>query len=1232
MSGDPLGWPTRKADAATGVSQQQQHGGWPADLSRAATPNGPSDAMRLPPPGYMSPPPGSQPPPFPQQQQQQQQRQPMRRDLPFEPQPGPFSDFQQQPYAPPPPVHMQQQQQSRENVFDLGGRGTPGNSSLGMGFALGGPPLPGTNLLSSSPLDNGTPLHGLGLHSRPMPPQSPHPPQMGLGLGLGLDLGFVGGGGGPVLGGGHPPSHFLGMLPPPGGTLSDLSGPQALYHLQFQQQRHNQHQQHPPGRGLGQDQGFGLPPQQGGPLGGRFPGHQEQQIPQQSLPPPPASHFDLSHSLLQMSLGANNQSSGSIGSIGSGSSGSFADSTGSSTSSFDPFASWASASSSSTSSTVSSGVSLRDQMNQQMAALYQRDAVAANSHNRAPSGLSLLNDSREFGHSTSAFPDLPDLTSLGSAPIPPQHQQQYRGTTSIPQQQPPLMGGINSTRQSRRSPGKPPGAYPVSREQGGFNKSSRLDAKGMPMGGGNGNGGDFTSSIEVSPEVTKPNGNIKVQVSLLAEECSHGRVLMVGLFRGGQMTNERPIFVKQVLFENKLNRNYRFLNTRITFRAPRSPGEFEFRVFESKKTVNGMDDRSGDGTSYSNVTIARSNKLKVNMEYSHFIEMLRGTNDKFRGGIQEGDSGAIMSSLLSILRLVDQVETVFLHGNVLFSEFVESCLQLLALSESTISGIFAATEAVPNVMESLHGTMRNVLNGIQANPFVRELIADEILRKVSVFQREFYCQASGFYFPRPAERDAYWQRHFGFAPFAFSSSDEQGQTLLNSPFVKDELSQWIVSEAQQLIPEKDEFRRSRQEIYNTIHANVVSRLPIKADLDVFGSSANDFGTSESDMDMCLVLEKSAVTTEEKQQILRVVVVLLERQPQLFTDIDASRLTARIPIVMFKMTASGTECDLCIENVLAQRNTAFLRAYANADERVRVLAYVLKRFVKRRRMNSASESTLSSYGYLLMLIHYLQRQDPPVLPVLQALPPTWDGSAKCDCTPTRVWCGLQSPACSLSERHVDMRLPSVLAKGPADDNESASNSTTRVGKVETYFFDPFAFQDPAQKLQLLQTFGSRNRQSVGELLVGFFEYFGLQFDASRQVVSVRMARTLSKEEKKRESQWRMHTRLSIEDPFEVSYDVAHVLKSSRDKYIRQQFAWAYTRLVQGALDASGDSNSEGDSVAKIMAMLNEEVQEPAFLQPGANVSTATTGDEEAAGAGGNDDNELTGVGDQRAQQQ
>lgn len=59
-----------------------------------------------------------------------------------------------------------------------------------------------------------------------------------------------------------------------------------------------------------------------------------------------------------------------------------------------------------------------------------------------------------------------------------------------------------------------------------------------------------------------------------------------------------------------------------------------------------------------------------------------------------------------------------------------------------------------------------------------------------------------------------------------------------------------------------------------------------------------------------------------------------------------------------------------------------QAYSVADHRVKELAYVLKRWAKRRWVNNASEGTLSSYGYLLCLLHFLQTRSPPVVPNLQ----------------------------------------------------------------------------------------------------------------------------------------------------------------------------------------------------------------------------------------------------------
>jgi terminal uridylyltransferase len=739
---------------------------------------------------------------------------------------------------------------------------------------------------------------------------------------------------------------------------------------------------------------------------------------------------------------------------------------------------------------------------------------------------------------------------------------------------------------------------------GGYDPLARRDSgTGMSFGNSSSNGGGMGGSTAVvSPDVTKPNDTIKVQVSLLTDECRPGRVLLIGLFRIGQPTNEKPIFVKQVLFENKIHRQARHWNTRITFRAPRSPGEFEFRIFEELKPRHrDQGDRDGEyndnGGSgyYSNATIVRSNRLKVAMDYSHFIEFLRSITEKFRQNRVKRDTGGILSNLLAFMRLIDQIETVFLHGQALLEDFISDLLALVSLDEHEMAR-FPVTDTIPSPIETFHGTIRNVLNSVQANPWIKEFVSYECWQQVDFYQRRLYCAVSGLYFRSDAEKAAYWQYHYQFEPL--SEVDTSSERWVK--FVNEQVSAWIQKEAAKLIPNAEDFRRQRQGIYNVVHSQVVRKLDgLDAELDVFGSSANDFGTGESDMDMCLVLRPEIIATmniDDKRRILSQAVHLLESRPDLFMEIDASRLTARIPIVMFKMVESGVECDLCVENVLAQRNTSLLRAYANADDRVRVLAYMLKQFVKRRRMNCAAESTLSSYGYLLMLIHYLQRQDPPVLPVLQTLPPSWNGESVCSCTAGNVSCPPKSSLCRLTERTEELvkerQLPSLLSRtpgaSPGDVDGGSIAGTTQNGAMETYFFDPYSFPDSSEKLTLLQKFGSRNTSSVGELFIGFLQYYGLEFDASRSVVSVRMGRELLKSEKKTHHLWKLHSRLSIEDPFETSYDVAHVLKGTRDKYIRQQFVRAFTLLVQAADRGEGEVGLE-----RVMRLVFEPVSELPF---------------------------------------
>ena len=80
---------------------------------------------------------------------------------------------------------------------------------------------------------------------------------------------------------------------------------------------------------------------------------------------------------------------------------------------------------------------------------------------------------------------------------------------------------------------------------------------------------------------------------------------------------------------------------------------------------------------------------------------------------------------------------------------------------------------------------------------------------------------------------------------------------------------------------------------------------------------------------------------------------------------------------------GTLCDINFSNPLAIQNTALLRCYSLCDPRVIPMVQYVKGWAKRRKINSSYSGTLSSYGYVLMVLHYLVNvANPPVLSNLQ----------------------------------------------------------------------------------------------------------------------------------------------------------------------------------------------------------------------------------------------------------
>lgn len=73
--------------------------------------------------------------------------------------------------------------------------------------------------------------------------------------------------------------------------------------------------------------------------------------------------------------------------------------------------------------------------------------------------------------------------------------------------------------------------------------------------------------------------------------------------------------------------------------------------------------------------------------------------------------------------------------------------------------------------------------------------------------------------------------------------------------------------------------------------------------------------------------------------------------------------------------------LCLPQRFVQ--ASLLRTYVSLDGRVAPLLSLIKTWAKARGINDASEHTLNSFGYTLLLIQFLQTRQPPVLPCLQA---------------------------------------------------------------------------------------------------------------------------------------------------------------------------------------------------------------------------------------------------------
>ncbi|CAI5443959.1 unnamed protein product [Caenorhabditis angaria] len=235
-------------------------------------------------------------------------------------------------------------------------------------------------------------------------------------------------------------------------------------------------------------------------------------------------------------------------------------------------------------------------------------------------------------------------------------------------------------------------------------------------------------------------------------------------------------------------------------------------------------------------------------------------------------------------------------------------------------------------------------------------------------------------------------------------------------------------------------------------------------LTIFGSVMTGIGVNKSDIDVCLRFGQSYEQPEDRDAERKLNLAPVDVISQVAEKLRRAKmtrkvqpiLTAKVPIVKFQLKLDYdlyVDADISYYNILALYNTKLLRSYTlwSADNKFAKLGLFVKNWAKQCDIGDASKGSISSYAHIILLLSYLQKCDPQVLPRLQ------------------------------------------------EDFRDSTTEKRIVENWDTYFYEG----EPKPYLN--------NQKTCAELLLGFFDYYS-RFDFRHFVIQCRREENLSKLEK------------------------------------------------------------------------------------------------------------------------
>ena len=176
-----------------------------------------------------------------------------------------------------------------------------------------------------------------------------------------------------------------------------------------------------------------------------------------------------------------------------------------------------------------------------------------------------------------------------------------------------------------------------------------------------------------------------------------------------------------------------------------------------------------------------------------------------------------------------------------------------------------------------------------------------------------------------------------------------------------------------------------KETYNNFINYIKSNKEIMNYIDniyPFGSIIQFTQNKSSDLEITLITKNyQTINQEERNNIISLIETHIKNNEN-YIDINIIP-TNRTTLIKCQDKKTNIKIEANMNNFFGIYNGNLIRNYLLIDSRALILVNTIKDWSKRKKINSNYDRYLSSYCFTLMTIYFLQRLDPPILPVISS---------------------------------------------------------------------------------------------------------------------------------------------------------------------------------------------------------------------------------------------------------